>query len=136
MIFCLEAMAFLRGGSPRDTLSALDSPPGTWPLSLSAGLAAIPGPTAAFIVERTFPGIKVEHRCQFMGLRAIQNGVLAACRETGFGLQIHPCDSSSPLLADELCEWAQRSRLAGMVLTAPMSERADLVAAVKRMLGQ
>jgi LacI family transcriptional regulator len=32
----------------------------------------------------------------------VQNGVLAACRETGFGLQIHPCDSSSPLLADEL----------------------------------
>ncbi len=30
----------------------------------------------AFIVERTFPGISVEHRCQFMGLRAIQNGVL------------------------------------------------------------
>lgn len=30
----------------------------------------------AFIVERSFPGIKVEHRCQFMGLRAIQNGVL------------------------------------------------------------
>jgi alkylation response protein AidB-like acyl-CoA dehydrogenase len=30
----------------------------------------------AFIVERTTPGIAVEHRCQFMGLRAIQNGVL------------------------------------------------------------
>ncbi len=30
----------------------------------------------AFIVERSFPGIRVEHRCQFMGLRAIQNGVL------------------------------------------------------------
>ncbi|MCF5991862.1 LacI family transcriptional regulator, partial [Xanthomonas perforans] len=30
----------------------------------------------------------------------IQNGVLAACRETGFGLQIHPCDSTSPLLAE------------------------------------
>ncbi|NEK71040.1 MAG: LacI family transcriptional regulator, partial [Xanthomonas perforans] len=30
----------------------------------------------------------------------VQNGVLAACRETGFGLQIHPCDSSSPMLAD------------------------------------
>ena len=62
---------------------------------------------------------------------AIQNGVLAACRETGFGLQIHPCDSSSPLLAEELGEWAQRSRLAGMVLTAPMSERADLIAALR-----
>lgn len=60
----------------------------------------------------------------------VQNGVLAACRETGFGLQIHPCDSSSPLLAEELADWVQRSRLAGLVLTAPMSERRDLVAAL------
>ncbi|CAD7377628.1 LacI family DNA-binding transcriptional regulator [Xanthomonas arboricola] len=58
----------------------------------------------------------------------IQNGVLAACRETGFGLQIHPCDSTSPLLAEELAEWVQRSRLAGVVLTAPMSERSELMA--------
>jgi LacI family transcriptional regulator len=60
----------------------------------------------------------------------VQNGVLAACRETGFGLQIQPCDSTSPLLADELAEFVQRSRLAGLVLTAPMSERQDLVAAL------
>ena len=60
----------------------------------------------------------------------VQNGVLAACRETGFGLQIHPCDSTSPLLVDELCELVQRSRLAGLVLTAPMSERMDLVSAL------
>ena len=60
----------------------------------------------------------------------VQNGVLAACRETGFDLQIHPCDSSSPLLADELGEWARRSRLAGLVLTAPMSESEELVNAL------
>ena len=60
----------------------------------------------------------------------VQNGELAACRETGFGLQIHPCDSTSPLLADELTELVQRSRLAGLVLTAPMSERMDLVSAL------
>jgi len=60
----------------------------------------------------------------------VQNGVLAACRETGFDLQIHPCDSSSPLLADELGEWARRSRLAGVVLTAPMSESPELVNAL------
>jgi LacI family transcriptional regulator len=60
----------------------------------------------------------------------VQNGVLAACRETGFGLQIQPCDSTSPLLAEELAEFVQRSRLAGLVLTAPMSERADLLAAL------
>ena len=60
----------------------------------------------------------------------VQNGVLAACKETGFGLQIHPVDSTSPLLAEELVEFVQRSRLAGLVLTAPMSERADLVNAL------
>ncbi|MBD9369936.1 LacI family DNA-binding transcriptional regulator [Xanthomonas sp. XNM01] len=61
----------------------------------------------------------------------VQNGVLAACRETGFGLQIHPCDSTSPLLAEELAELVQRSRLAGLVLTAPMSERPELLAALR-----
>jgi len=60
----------------------------------------------------------------------VQNGVLSACRETGFGLQIHPCDSTSPMLAEELADWVQRSRLAGLVLTAPMSERPELVAAL------
>jgi len=60
----------------------------------------------------------------------VQNGVLAACRETGFGLQIHPCDSTSPLLAEELSELVQRSRLAGLVLTAPMSESMELVQAL------
>ena len=61
----------------------------------------------------------------------LQNGVLSACRETGFGLQIYPCDSTSPLLAEELAEFVQRSRLAGLVLTAPMSERMDLVEALE-----
>jgi LacI family transcriptional regulator len=58
---------------------------------------------------------------------SVQNGVLSACRETGFDLQIHPCDASSPLLADELCDWMRRSRLAGLVLAPPMSERMELV---------
>jgi LacI family transcriptional regulator len=61
---------------------------------------------------------------------AMQKGVLAACRETGFGLQIQPVDSTSPTLADELADFVQRSRLAGLVLTAPMSERKDLVDAL------
>lgn len=60
----------------------------------------------------------------------VQNGVLAACRETGFDLQIHPCDATSPLLGEELVEWTRRSRLAGLVLTAPMSESPALVAAL------
>ena len=58
---------------------------------------------------------------------SVQNGVLAACRKTGFGLQIHPCDAASPLLAEELLELVQRSRLSGLVLAPPMSERPELV---------
>jgi LacI family transcriptional regulator len=58
---------------------------------------------------------------------SVQNGVLAACRDQGFGLQIHPCDSRVPDLADELRELVRRARLAGLVLAPPMSERMDLI---------
>ena len=58
---------------------------------------------------------------------AVQQGALAACRDMGFGLQIHPCDSTNPKLAEELRDLARRSRLAGLVLAPPMSERAGLL---------
>jgi len=63
---------------------------------------------------------------------SMQDGVLSACRERGFGLQIHPCDASSPRLADELCALVKRGRLAGLVLAPPMSERAGLIATLKQ----
>ncbi|NUO72365.1 MAG: LacI family DNA-binding transcriptional regulator [Frateuria sp.] len=62
---------------------------------------------------------------------SMQNGVLSACRERGFGLQIHPCDSTSPQLAEELCALVRRSRLAGLVLAPPMSEQPQLIATLK-----
>jgi LacI family transcriptional regulator len=61
----------------------------------------------------------------------MQNGVLSACRERGFGLQIHPCDATSPKLAEELVSLVKRSRLAGLVLAPPMSEQAGLIATLK-----
>ena len=39
---------------------------------------------------------------------AVQNGVLSVCRETGYGLQIHPCDSTSPRLAREIIDLVQQ----------------------------
>ena len=30
----------------------------------------------AFIVEAAWPGVEVVHRCRFMGLKAIENGVI------------------------------------------------------------
>ncbi|HET8898842.1 MAG TPA: LacI family DNA-binding transcriptional regulator [Rhodanobacteraceae bacterium] len=58
---------------------------------------------------------------------AVQNGALSVCRERGYGLQIHPCDSTAPRLADNLCDLVERSRLAGLVLAPPMSEHAALI---------
>jgi LacI family transcriptional regulator len=58
---------------------------------------------------------------------SVQNGVLSVCRETGYGLQIHPCDSSSVNLADELSNLVRHARLAGLVLAPPMSERMELI---------
>ncbi|MGH8313345.1 MAG: LacI family DNA-binding transcriptional regulator, partial [Gammaproteobacteria bacterium] len=43
---------------------------------------------------------------------SVQAGVLSACREMGYGLQIHPCDSTSPTLARELSELVRHARLA------------------------
>jgi len=61
----------------------------------------------------------------------MQNGVLSACRERGFGLQIHPCDATSPKLAEELASLVKRSRLAGLVLAPPMSEQPELIATLQ-----
>lgn len=61
---------------------------------------------------------------------AMQNGVLSVCRERGFGLQIHPCDSTTPRLAEQLADLVRRNRLAGLVLCPPMSEQPALLAAL------
>lgn len=59
---------------------------------------------------------------------SMQSGVLKACREDGYVLQIHPCDSASPKLADELVRLVAHARLAGLVLAPPMSEQPELIA--------
>jgi hypothetical protein len=35
----------------------------------------------------------------------LQRGVLSVCRSSGFGLQIHPCDSSSPSWPKNCANW-------------------------------
>ncbi|MEH6551502.1 MAG: LacI family DNA-binding transcriptional regulator [Pseudomonadales bacterium] len=51
----------------------------------------------------------------------VQNGVLAACEEEGFGLLIYPCDHTQKDLAEDLCRLVKDSRLDGLVLTPPIS---------------
>lgn len=54
---------------------------------------------------------------------AMQQGALAACDAANFGLQVRPCDSAAPDLAEHLRDFVRRSRISGLVLTTPVSER-------------
>ena len=54
---------------------------------------------------------------------AMQQGALAACDDLHFGLQMRPCNSKTPGLAEDLRDFVHHSRLSGLVLTTPVSER-------------
>ena len=54
---------------------------------------------------------------------AMQQGALAACDALNFGLQVRPCNSNAADLAERLRDFVRRSRLSGLVLTTPVSER-------------
>ncbi|WKE66162.1 LacI family DNA-binding transcriptional regulator [Gallaecimonas kandeliae] len=58
----------------------------------------------------------------------MQNGLLAACRDHGYELLIHPCDAFTGHIAEELTATIKRARLAGVVLTPPLSELPEVVA--------
>ena len=61
----------------------------------------------------------------------VQQGVLAACRELGYSLQIHPCDAGAENIVDELCDLVRHSRLAGLVIAPPISEDETVTAALE-----
>lgn len=52
----------------------------------------------------------------------MQNGILSACKDKGYELVIHPCNAKSDTICDELTQLVKYSRLAGLVLTPPLSE--------------
>ncbi|MFY8272740.1 LacI family DNA-binding transcriptional regulator [Pseudoalteromonas sp. SSDWG2] len=57
----------------------------------------------------------------------MQNGVLSRCRQEGYELVIHPCSYADSQMRDELKTMIQRSRIAGLVLTPPLSEQQDII---------
>ncbi len=58
----------------------------------------------------------------------MQEGILEQCREKGFELVIHPCDSSSPTILDELLNVIVRSGVGGLILAPPLSEMPHVIA--------
>jgi len=60
----------------------------------------------------------------------MQRGILDECRKLGYELVIHPCDASSRTIIQEILEMIDRSRIGGLVLTPPISENAEIIAAI------
>jgi LacI family transcriptional regulator len=57
----------------------------------------------------------------------MQNGILSACKQQGFELLIHPCNSKADNILAEIGDMVKTSRIAGLVLTPPFSEMPDFV---------
>ncbi|WP_105255077.1 LacI family DNA-binding transcriptional regulator [Pseudoalteromonas sp. T1lg75] len=57
----------------------------------------------------------------------MQNGVLSRCRQEGYELVIHPCSYADDNMKTELKTMIRRSRIAGLVLTPPLSEQQELI---------
>ncbi|ABL99144.1 LacI family DNA-binding transcriptional regulator [Shewanella amazonensis] len=60
----------------------------------------------------------------------MQNGILSACRDKGYELLIHPCDATADSICEELTALVKHARLAGLVLTPPLSEDPKILAAL------
>jgi len=63
----------------------------------------------------------------------MQNGILEACKARGYELLIHPSNSKSASVHDELRNLVEQSRVAGLVLTPPFSETPSVIETVKSL---
>ncbi len=60
----------------------------------------------------------------------LQKGILQSCRERGYELVIHPCDSAKADIYQELMLLARRVNVGGLILTPPLSEHEAVIDAL------
>ncbi|MFV8782323.1 LacI family DNA-binding transcriptional regulator [Microbulbifer sp. SA54] len=63
----------------------------------------------------------------------MQNGILETCKARGYELLIHPSNSKSDTVNDELRALVEHSKVAGVVLTPPFSETQSVIDEVKKL---
>ncbi|MCL1138939.1 LacI family DNA-binding transcriptional regulator [Shewanella pneumatophori] len=63
----------------------------------------------------------------------MQNGILSACKDLGYELLIHPCNSRADNICEELTTLVKHNRLSGLVLTPPLSEDPVILAALDKI---
>jgi len=57
----------------------------------------------------------------------MQEGILSACKQQGFELLIHPCDAKNKSITEEVVNMVKHARIAGLILTPPLSEMPEFV---------
>ncbi|MFQ3264186.1 MAG: LacI family transcriptional regulator [Colwellia sp.] len=57
----------------------------------------------------------------------MQGGILSACKKQGFELLIHPCDAKNENITEEVVNMVKQARIAGLILTPPLSEMPEFV---------
>ena len=57
----------------------------------------------------------------------MQKGILSACKQHGFELLIHPCDAKNKNITEEVVNMVKHARIAGLILTPPLSEMPEFV---------
>ena len=60
----------------------------------------------------------------------MQKGILNECRANGYELLIHPCDASSRDIIQEILGMVDSARLAGLILSPPLSEMPEVLSAL------
>ena len=63
----------------------------------------------------------------------MQNGILAECRERGYELVIHPCSATNDDIIHELATMVERSQLAGLIISPPLSEMPNVLSALDKL---
>ncbi|GGW81439.1 LacI family DNA-binding transcriptional regulator [Alteromonas halophila] len=60
----------------------------------------------------------------------MQQGILQECRHNGYELLIHPCNAASPGIIPEIMTMVESARVAGLILSPPLSEMPDVLQAL------
>jgi LacI family transcriptional regulator len=60
----------------------------------------------------------------------VQKGILGICTDAGYDIVVHPCEFGSAGLVDDVKRFVNRSKVDGVVMLPPVSEIAELVAAL------
>jgi LacI family transcriptional regulator len=61
----------------------------------------------------------------------VQKGVFNVSALEGYDIVVHPCESDSPKLVDDVRRFVRRSKVDGIIMLPPVSEMKDLVKAIE-----